>query len=107
MAYPLSATKLQAYQRCPQAYYWRYELGIKDTAVFAKAALGTALHEALAQIYQDWDYLDALPPISWVYNCWEQQTSPKINHCANIETLRVFFQGASDEPTTRPHSKMS
>lgn len=74
MAYSLTATKLQAYQRCPQSYYWRYELKIKDTAVFAKAAFGTALHEALAQIYRDWDYLDALPPLSWVHECWKQHS---------------------------------
>ncbi len=73
MAYRLSATKLQAYQSCPQSYYWRYELKIKDTAVFAKAALGTALHQALAQSYRDWHYMDALPPLSWVHDCWEQQ----------------------------------
>jgi len=74
MPYPLSATKLQAYQRCPQSYYWRYELKIKDTAVFAKAALGTALHEALAQIYGDWHYMEAVPPLSWVHDCWEQHS---------------------------------
>jgi len=74
MAYSLSATKLQAYQRCPQSYYWRYELKLKDLAVFAKAALGTALHEALAQIYQDWHYKDALASLSWMHGCWEQHS---------------------------------
>jgi hypothetical protein len=36
----------------------------KRLSSFAKAALGTALHEALAQIYQDWHYKDALASLS-------------------------------------------
>lgn len=54
MAYPISATKLQTYHRCPQAYYFRYELGLKTPSFFGNAALGTALHQALAQAYRDW-----------------------------------------------------
>ncbi|WP_083785180.1 PD-(D/E)XK nuclease family protein [Synechococcus sp. PCC 7335] len=53
MAYPLSATKLKSYARCPQAYYFRYECGLKARSAFASAALGTALHAALAQFYTD------------------------------------------------------
>lgn len=75
MAYPLSATKLQAYRRCPQAYYLRYELGLKNAAFFGSAALGTALHQALAQIYQDWNYMEPLPELSWIHQCWDQHSS--------------------------------
>jgi len=35
----------------------RYELGLKTAAFFGSAALGTALHQALAQVYRDWHYL--------------------------------------------------
>lgn len=75
MAYPLSATKLQAYHRCPQAYYFRYDLGLKNAAFFGSAALGTALHKALAQIYQDWHYLEPLPELNWIHHCWNQHSS--------------------------------
>jgi len=40
----------------PQAYYFRYELGLKTAAFFGSAALGTALHQA-PQVYRDWHYL--------------------------------------------------
>jgi ATP-dependent helicase/DNAse subunit B len=33
MAYQISATKLQTYHRCPQAYQFRYELGLKTNAL--------------------------------------------------------------------------
>lgn len=58
MVYQLLATKLQTYHRCPQAYYFRYELRLKTAAFFGSAALGTALHQALAQVYRDWHYLE-------------------------------------------------
>lgn len=72
MAYQISATKLQTYHRCPQAYYFCYELGLKTPGFFGNAALGTALHQALAQTYRDWDYLEPLPPLDWVSSCWQQ-----------------------------------
>lgn len=74
MSYQISATKLQAYHRCPQAYYFRYELGLKTAAFFGSAALGTALHQALAQVYRDWHYLEALPPLDWIHYCWQQHS---------------------------------
>ena len=61
MAYLLSATKLKSYAQCPRAYYLRYEYGLKKPSVFGAAVLGTALHGALAQLYQDWHYQDPLP----------------------------------------------
>lgn len=51
MAYSLSATKLKSYDRCPKAYYFRYECGLSGQGAFASAALGSALHGALAQFY--------------------------------------------------------
>lgn len=74
MAYQLTASKLQTYHRCPQSYYFRYELGLKTAAFFGSAALGTALHQALAQIYWNWSYLDPLPEIGWIHHCWLQHS---------------------------------
>ncbi|MEM6353846.1 MAG: PD-(D/E)XK nuclease family protein [Cyanobacteria bacterium P01_D01_bin.14] len=51
MAYLLSATKLKSYIRCPKAYYLRYECGLSGQTAFASAALGKALHAALAKLY--------------------------------------------------------
>ncbi len=58
MAYQLAATKLQTYYRCPQAYYFRYELGLKTPGFFGNAKLGTALHQTLAKAYRDWTTLN-------------------------------------------------
>jgi putative RecB family exonuclease len=75
MSYSLSAAKLQTYYRCPQAYYFRYERKIPGTAFFSSAALGTSLHQALAQIYKDWHYQDPIPSTEWIEQCWNQQNS--------------------------------
>ncbi|MEM6590746.1 MAG: PD-(D/E)XK nuclease family protein [Cyanobacteria bacterium P01_H01_bin.119] len=74
MAYSLSASKLKTYHRCPRAYYFQYEYGLGDGAAFGAAALGQALHRALAQIYSEWHYLDPIPLLNWVANCWQQQS---------------------------------
>ncbi|MBV9387486.1 MAG: PD-(D/E)XK nuclease family protein [Chroococcidiopsidaceae cyanobacterium CP_BM_ER_R8_30] len=74
MAYPLSATKLQLYHRCPQAYYFRYELGLKAASFFGSTAMGTALHQTLAQFYQNWHYLEPLPQLKWIHQCWQQHS---------------------------------
>ena len=73
MAYLLSATKLKSYARCPRAYYFRYECGLNEQGAFASAALGTALHGALAQLYQDWHYQEPLPSEAWLRYFWEKQ----------------------------------
>ncbi|MBF2001975.1 MAG: PD-(D/E)XK nuclease family protein [Synechococcales cyanobacterium M58_A2018_015] len=75
MTYVLSAAKLQSYYRCPRAYYFRYERKLEGAAFFGSAALGTSLHQALAQIYQDWHYQEPIPQIEWIEYCWSQQTS--------------------------------
>lgn len=75
MTYSLSAAKLQAYYRCPQAYYFRYERRLPGAAFFNSAVLGTSLHQALAQIYKDWHYQDAIPQLDWIEHCWSQQTN--------------------------------
>lgn len=72
MAYHLSAAKLQTYQKCAQAYYFRYERKLPSAGFFSSAALGTALHKALAQIYGNWHYLEAKPARSWIDQCWSQ-----------------------------------
>ena len=75
MDYRLSPGKLQLYQSCPRAYYCRYELGMKSPTRFGSAALGTALHKALAQIYGNWHYQEPLPPLEWIHRCWQDEAS--------------------------------
>lgn len=70
MAYSITATKLQTYQRCPQLYYFRYERKVGNPASFKSPQLGIALHQALATFYQDWHYLDAKPDLTWLESCW-------------------------------------
>lgn len=73
MSYLLSAAKLQTYHRCPRAYYFRYERRLEGTGFFGSTILGTSLHQALAQIYQDWHYQDPIPGVDWIDYCWNQQ----------------------------------
>lgn len=73
MPYTLSAAKLQTYYRCPRAYYYRYERKVPSVAFFGSAAFGTSLHQALARIYKDWHYQEAVPRLEWVEHCWNQQ----------------------------------
>lgn len=73
--YQISATKLQAYNRCPYAYYLRYERKIATNEFFGSTALGVALHQALAQCHRDWDYEDPLPDMRWMQHCWEQNSA--------------------------------
>lgn len=73
MSYLLSAAKLQSYYRCPRAYYFRYERRIEGASFFGSAILGTSLHQALAQIYQEWHYQDPIPRLDWIEYCWNRQ----------------------------------
>ncbi|MCU0548316.1 MAG: PD-(D/E)XK nuclease family protein [Leptolyngbya sp. Prado105] len=72
MPYQISATKLQAYSRCPYAYYLRYERRLTSNDFFGSAALGTALHQALAMVHRDWHYHDSIPDRAWVLRCWDE-----------------------------------
>ncbi|HEY9808507.1 MAG TPA: PD-(D/E)XK nuclease family protein [Halomicronema sp.] len=82
MAYQLSATKLQSYQQCPQAYYFRYERGMKPKSFGGADVLGTALHKSLADFYWKWSYLEPKPPRSWIEFCWSQ-------HCSELKPVQV------------------
>lgn len=75
MSYQISATKLQAYNRCPYAYYLRYERRFNSNEFFGSAALGTSLHQALAILHRDWHYHEPLPKRTWVYHCWDQASA--------------------------------
>ena len=75
MAYQISATKLQAYNRCPYAYYLRYERKLTSNEFFGSAALGIALHQTLAQCHRDWHYEYPLPDLRWVHHCWRQHST--------------------------------
>jgi putative RecB family exonuclease len=72
MTYQISATKLQAYQRCAYAYYLRYERKVASPDFYGSAALGNALHQALAQCHRDWHYRNPLPDLRWVHHCWDE-----------------------------------
>jgi putative RecB family exonuclease len=72
MSYHISATKLQAYDRCPFAYYLRYERRFNSNEFFGSAALGTALHQALAMVHRDWHYHEPLPKMEWIRYCWNE-----------------------------------
>jgi putative RecB family exonuclease len=72
MSYQISATKIQTYNRCPYAYYLRYERRLNMSDFFGSAALGSALHQALAMLHRDWHYEDPLPEIDWIHLCWNE-----------------------------------
>jgi len=74
MTYQISATKLQAYHRCAYAYYLRYERKLASTDFYGSAALGNALHQALAKCHRDWHYRNPLPDLRWVHHCWEEHS---------------------------------
>lgn len=74
MTYQISATKLQAYHRCAYAYYLRYERKLSSTDFYGSAALGNALHQALARCHRDWHYHTPLPDLSWIYDCWDEHS---------------------------------
>jgi putative RecB family exonuclease len=75
MTYSLSATKLVTYQKCPQAYNFRYERGISAPGAFGSPNLGNALHQALAYAYKDWHYNDHKPGWDWFETCWSRSIS--------------------------------
>jgi putative RecB family exonuclease len=74
MVYPISATKLRTYQRCPYAYYLKYERRVESSEFYGSAALGSALHQALAESYRDWHYREALPDRHWFDHCWNRSS---------------------------------
>ncbi|MEB3294540.1 MAG: PD-(D/E)XK nuclease family protein [Synechococcales bacterium] len=85
MVYQLSATKLQTYQRCPYAYYLRYERRVESKSGFGAAALGTALHQTLASCHQNWHYQAARPDWDWFNQSWK--------HCAVGLTNQQMREG--------------
>ncbi|AFY60861.1 PD-(D/E)XK nuclease family protein [Synechococcus sp. PCC 6312] len=70
MGYALSASRLQTYQRCPQAYYFQYERHMSNPIGQRAASLGWALHQTLATLYRDWSYSQPMP-WSWVMVQWK------------------------------------
>ena len=72
VVYPVSASRLQSYHRCPQEYFLRYERRVPSQLFFGSQALGHALHAALAAIYRDWHYCTARPEWQWFEDCWQQ-----------------------------------
>ncbi len=89
MVYQISATKLQTYHRCPYSYYLRYERKLPTSEFFGSAALGTALHQALAQCHRDWHYNAPLPDFRWLKHCWEQHAA-KLTAKQNTEGLEIL-----------------
>ncbi len=104
MAYPLSATRLQTYHRCPQAYYFQYERGMRNAAAFGAANLGTALHQTLAKVYSEWHYGQAMD-WGWVASRWQHcQTglTPGQQQEGTIILQRYFTEHLDRESLRRP-----
>jgi putative RecB family exonuclease len=74
MVYPISATKLRTYQRCPYSYYLKYEKHLGSNEFYGSAVLGSALHQSLAESYRDWHYRDTVPDRSWFDHCWTKNS---------------------------------
>lgn len=91
MTYQISATKLQAYHRCPYAYHLRYERKVTSTEFYGSAALGNALHQALAQCHRDWHYHTPLPDLQWMRHCWEQHSS-MLTENQSAEGMKILEQ---------------
>lgn len=89
MAYRLSATRLQTYRRCAQAYYWRYEKRLPGPAGFGGTALGSTLHRCLAQFHGDWDALEPQPSFDWLAHCW-QTAAIALNHEQQHEGWQIL-----------------
>lgn len=71
MSYKISATKLNRYHSCPQAYFFQYEQKLPGKGAFASPVLGNALHRALKDFYQNWHYGAPYPPLEWITQCWD------------------------------------
>src|SRR3712207_700795 len=91
MSYQISATKIQAYSRCPYAYYLRYERRLSNNEFYGSAALGSALHQALAMLHRDWHYHEAVPDLQWIHRCWEQYSAGLTP--TQLEEGRVILEG--------------
>lgn len=106
MTYTLSAAKLQTYDRCPLAYYFRYERKLPGTAFYGSAVFGTSLHQALAQIYHDWHYQDAVPRWDWLEYCWSQNTKGLSENqiVEGRSILQRYYESfiCSESPMRRP-----
>ncbi|MEM8714691.1 MAG: PD-(D/E)XK nuclease family protein [Cyanobacteria bacterium P01_G01_bin.4] len=87
--YPISASRLQSYHRCPQEYYFRYERRVPAQAFFGSQSLGHALHAALATIHRDWHYTRPRPEWQWLVECW-QQASQRLPENLVVEGQRIL-----------------
>jgi putative RecB family exonuclease len=94
MAYPLSATKLRAYQSCPYSYYLRYEKRVSGMDGFGAAALGVALHQTLAKCHRDWHYHEAIPDRRWFHRCWDEHSKDLALH--HVREGRAILDGYYD-----------
>ena len=103
MAYPLSATKLQTYHRCARSYQFRYLQRLPGRPMFGGQALGTALHEAIARCYRDWDYLSPTLPLDWLVRCWRQVSEPlpPEQQSEGMEILEHFWHEAISPVVSR------
>ena len=68
VTYSLSATKLQAYSRCPRFYSLKYHHRLPSKPI-RQPLLGKALHDALAQFYR-WPGWRGLPSLDVLHDCW-------------------------------------
>lgn len=68
MTYSLSATKLQAYSRCPRFYALKYHQHLPSRPI-RPPLLGKALHDALAE-FHSWPGWRGLPSLDVMHDCW-------------------------------------
>lgn len=104
MAYTLSASRLQTYQRCPQAYYFQYERRMSNPIGHRAAGLGRAIHDTLAILYRDWSYGQPMP-WAWVMSQWEPhktELTPSEYQDGAIILQRYYTQYLQAEMLRKP-----
>jgi len=70
VSYPLSATKLQHYQRCAHSFSLKYLKRVPSRPI-RQPLLGKAVHQALAQFYR-WPGWKGVPRLEVMQSGWQQ-----------------------------------
>jgi putative RecB family exonuclease len=83
MAYPLSATKLQHYQRCAHSFSLKYLKRVPGRPI-RQPLLGKALHQALAQFYR-WPGWKGVPRLEVMQALWQQT----LEHCPTLSSGQI------------------
>lgn len=81
MAYQISATKLQHYQRCPNQFSLKYLKRVPGRPI-RQPLLGKALHQALAQ-FNRWPGWKGMPGLRVMQDAWEEMLEKFPNLSSN------------------------